>query len=80
VFVGESHFQAELDEEPVWRQLLGELFRIPPRSDLLGAMVGVGLQLCCLSVCFHILAFIGVYYTGNRLVHSFLFFWKHADD
>lgn len=56
---------AELDEEPVWRQLVGELFRIPPRSDLLGAMVGVGLQLSCLSVFFHILAFIGVYYTGN---------------
>jgi len=53
------------EEESGWRQLHSDIYRVPAKSELLSAMVGVGIQFVSLTIFFLFLALVGIYYTGN---------------
>ena len=56
----------EEQEETGWKYLHGDVFRVPPRTNLFCAMMGVGSQMLIIAFSVFILALVGVFYPHNR--------------
>jgi hypothetical protein len=54
------------DDESGWKFIHGDVFRIPPCTNLFCALIGAGTQLLCLVGCVFSLALVGVFYPHNR--------------
>eukprot|EP01061_Rhynchopus_euleeides_P015354 TRINITY_DN2621_c1_g1_i2.p1 TRINITY_DN2621_c1_g1~~TRINITY_DN2621_c1_g1_i2.p1 ORF type:complete len:568 (+),score=233.92 TRINITY_DN2621_c1_g1_i2:63-1766(+) len=64
----------ELRDESGWKQVRGEVFRVPPKHVLLCALVGTGCQLLVLCFCLIFIAIVSVIYTdrGGLLTYGVL--------
>merc|ERR1711871_1124734 len=70
-FAGDDDPETGLEDESGWKQISGDVFRVPPYSMLLSAMLGMGAQLLSLVLCLLSMAALGTFYPYSRgAMHS----------
>jgi len=70
-FAGDDDPEVGLDDESGWKQISGDVFRVPAHPMLLSALLGMGSQLLSLVLCLLSMAAVGVFYPYSRgAMHS----------
>jgi MFS family permease len=70
-FAGEEDPEAGLEDESGWKQISGDVFRVPPYPMFLSALLGMGAQFLSLVLCLLSMAALGTFYPYSRgAMHS----------
>jgi MFS family permease len=70
-FAGDEDAEAGLEDESGWKQISGDVFRVPPFPMLLSALLGMGAQLLTLICALLFMAAVGGFYPYSRgAMHS----------
>jgi len=65
-FAAEDDVEGGMDDESGWKQISGDVFRVPPYPMILSAMLGMGAQLLSLFFCLLSMSAVGAFYPYTR--------------